>query len=444
MSPELIGARMKRYGGLDHAAGRTQFVDDLRAPGMLAAKVLRSPVAKGDLLHIDTSAARGLPGVAAVITAADVPHNIYGPGRLADQPVLARAIRFRGEPLAAVAAIDEDTAREALELIRIDIREQPAVFDPLEAMADGAPKVRPEGNLFLFGPHPFMYAGEKPCREICSGSLEQGFASADRIIEGEYRQASVEHAALEPQCCLAVPAPDGSLTVHTMSQHPWLHRMELCAVLQMAPHRVRSVSTAVGGGFGGKSDMHADPVAALLALKTGRPVKWRWTRQEELLYSTHRGAWRIRFRDAVTNDGRILARDVRSIRDGGAYACYNYGCIESHCSTVAGPYAIANVRIQGYLVYTNKPPAMTMRGFGVNEAAYACESQMNRIAAELGMDPLELRLINAYRNGDIMPNGHRLESVALVEVLQETARAAGIELPAHLQAMSSQARTGDL
>jgi len=438
--PELIGARLKRYGGLEHATGRTLFVDDLRAPGMLTAKVLRSPVTKGQLLHIDTTDARRMAGVAAVITAADVPHNIYGPGRLADQPVLTEKIRFQGEPLAAVAAVDEETAREALERIRFDIREQPAVFDPVEAMAKGAPKVRPEGNLFLFGPHPFMYVGDRPCREICSGSLNDGFAVADRIIEGEYRQASVEHAALEPQCCLAVPGPDGSLTVHTMSQHPWLHRMELCAVLQTAPHRVRSVSMAVGGGFGGKSDMHADPIAALLALKTGRPVKWRWTRQEELLYSTHRGAWRITIRDGVMNDGRIIARDVRSIRDGGAYTCYNYGCIESHCSTVAGPYAIPNVRVQGYLVYTNKPPAMTMRGFGVNEAAYACESQMNRIAAELSIDPLELRLVNAYRNGDVMPNGHRLESVALVEVLRETARAAGIPLPERLQAMTSAAR----
>ena len=431
MTLKIVGQREKRYDGLAHITGETRFVDDVIIPGMLAVKVLRSPVVKGKVKKLDTAAAERGAGVAAVITAKDVPHNAFGP-MVPDQPVLAQEIRYRGEPIAAVAAVDEDTAMEAVARIKVDIEEEEGVIDPLEAMKPEAPKIRPEGNLYMFS--------DKPFREIISGNVEAGFKEADEIVETEYVESSFEHAALETQCSVAVPEANGKLTIYTVSQDPWQHIVILCGILKMPMSKVRYIGGTVGGGFGGKNDIHVDHVTALLALKTGRPVKWRWTRGEELLYSTHRGAWHIKFKDGVKKDGRIVARQFKTIRDSGAYTSFNPVGVELNCLTATGPYYIPNVRIEGYLVYTNKPMSMSMRGFAINEATYATEVQMNRLAEAIGMDPWEIRFINAYRNGDKMPVGKVLDSVALVEVMQALAQKAGVDLPARLKAMTSARR----
>ena len=431
MTLKIVGQREKRYDGLAHITGETRFVDDVIIPGMLAVKVLRSPVVKGKVKKLDTAAAERGAGVAAVITAKDVPHNAFGP-MVPDQPVLAQEIRYRGEPIAAVAAVDEDTAMEAVARIKVDIEEEEGVIDPLEAMKPEAPKIRPEGNLYMFS--------DKPFREIISGNAEAGFKEADEIVETEYVESSFEHTALETQCSVAVPEANGKLTIYTVSQDPWQHIVILCSILKMPMSKVRYIGGTVGGGFGGKNDIHVDHVTALLALKTGRPLKWRWTRGEELLYSTHRGAWHIKFKDGVKKDGRIVARQFKTIRDSGAYTSLNPVGVELNCLTATGPYYIPNVRIEGYLVYTNKPMSMSMRGFAINEANYATEVQMNRLAEAIGMDPWEIRFINAYRNGDKMPVGKVLDSVALVEVMQALAQKAGVDLPARLKAMTSARR----
>ena len=436
MSLDTVGKRVSRVDGLDHVTGRTCFVDDVIVPGTLTAKVLRSPAHKGRVRGLDLSAARAMPGVAAALGPADVPHNCFGFGPFADQPVLAEDVRYRGEPIAAVAAIDEPTALAALERIAFDIEEQTPVFDPREAMKADAPRVRPEGNLFLFG--------DRPYHEIAAGDLEQGFREADLIVEGEYLQPSYEHAALETQVSLAVPGPDGGLTVHTVSQAPWVHIGELAKVLQLPPGKLRYVGGTVGGGFGGKGDLHADPVAALLALRCGKPVKWRWTREEELLYSTHRGAWRVTFKDGVMRDGRIVARKAVSIREACAYTAFNHGSLMTHCNLLTGPYHIPNVQIRGHVVYTNKATAMAMRGFGVNGAVCTSELQLGKIARTLGLDPFEIRMVNALRPGDTMAFGQTIESASLIEVLQQTARKAEVELPPHLWAMSSETPRKDI
>ncbi|MGI6097322.1 MAG: xanthine dehydrogenase family protein molybdopterin-binding subunit [Dethiobacteria bacterium] len=430
MALKVVGKREKRYDGLAHVTAQTRFVDDIVVPGTLYVKALRSPVAKGTVKQIDVSGAKNMPGVAEVITARDIPNNIYGLG--ADQPVLAEEIRYRGEPIAAVAAVDEDTALEALEKIKVDIEEEEAVFDPLEAMKPDAPKVRPEGNIFMYG--------ESPCRKIVFGDIEAGFKEADHIIEGDYAHPPYEHAQLEPQVSLAVPEADGKLTVYTVSQAHTFHLGMLCGILKMPLSKVRYVGGTIGGGFGGKNDIHADHVAAVLALKTGKPVKWRWTREEELLYSTFRGAWKIKIKDGVKKDGRIVARQVESIREAGAYTTLNVYVVDKHCFLGAGPYYIPNVNIEGYCVYTNKPPASSMRGFGVTPSTFAIEVQMNKIAVEIGVDPWELRFINAYREGEQTPTRRVLDSVALVETMQAVAEKAGIELPERLKAMTSKER----
>ena len=449
MERRVVGQRKKRYDGLAHVTGKTRFVDDVCIPGTLTVKVLRSAAVKGRIRRMDISAAVSLPGVAGVITHKDVPHNAFG--LVPDQPVLAETIRYKGQPIAAVAAVDERTALKAIDRMRVEIDEEEPVFDPLEAMKPGAPKVRPEGNCYMYGEH--------PCRKVVFGDIEAGFRDADHVIEGTFRTRPVEHAPMETQVSLAVPEGQGRLTIYTVSQSLLFHHGLLASILKMDKGDLRLASLAeaaryggqedvqiafrsgtVGGSFGAKNDIHADHVTALLALKTGRPVKWRWTREEETLYSTHRGAWHIRIRDGVKMDGRIVARQVTSIRDAGAYSALNTYVVDKHCFMVSGPYFIPNVHVEGYCVYTNKTPSSSMRGFGVFPATFACEMQMNKIASHLKIDPWELRFINAYRNGDRTPTRRVLDSVYLIETMQACAEKAGLKLPERLAAMTSETR----
>lgn len=452
---KVIGQRVTRYDGMAHVTGETLFVDDRVVPGTLTIKALRSPVSRGKIKNLDTGAAEKTPGVAGVITAADVPCNAFG--LVPDQPVLpAEDIRYRGEPIAAVAAVDEDTALEALDKIKADIEEQEAVLDPLEAMKEGAPLVRPEGNCWAWGEDNF--------RQVVLGDVDKAFDQADEIVESSHLHPSVEHAQLEPMCSLAVPHAGPKLTIYTVSQALYFHLGMLCGILQMEPGDVRCrqwkpktgsswrhntgyadlnyVGGTVGGGFGAKNDIHADHVAALLALKTGRPCKWRWTREEDLLYSTFRGAWHIDIKDAVRKDGRIIGRQMRSVRDAGSYSSLNPYVVEKHCYLGAGPYFIPNVKVRGYCVYTNKPPASSMRGFGITPAAFATEVQMNKVAQRLGKDPWEVRMINAYRKGEYTATKRVLGSVALIEVLKNLAAKAGVELPGHLMSLASTQERG--
>jgi CO/xanthine dehydrogenase Mo-binding subunit len=453
MNLRVVGQRAKRYDGMSHVFGETKFVDDIIIPGTLAVKALRSPVHKGTIKGLDISSAEAMPGVAGVITAVDVPCNAYG--LVPDQPVLAgESIRYKGEPIAAIAAVDEDTALEGLDKIGLDIEEEEAVFDPLEAMKPDAPKVRPEGNIFMFD--------ERPYRQIVFGDIEAGFKEADLVVENEYLHPSLEHAQLEPQTSLAVPQANGKLTIYTVSQAHYFHLGMLCGILAMDPKDIRCeqwaartgsswrhnagfqninyIGGTIGGAFGSKNDIHADHVAALMALKTGRPCKWRWTREEDLLYSTFRGAWRMKIKDGVKRDGRIVAREITSIREAGAYTSFNSYVVDKHCFLATGPYFVPNVYIQGYCVYTNKPPASSMRGFGVTPACFATEVQINRIAKALGMDQWDVRFINAYRRGDQTPTRRVINSVALVEVMQKLAEKAGVDLPDRLKAMTSAER----
>ncbi len=453
MTLRIVGQREKRYDGMSHVFGETKFVDDVIIPGTLTVKALRSPVHKGTIKRLDISSAKAMPGVAGVITAVDVPCNAYG--LIPDQPVLnGESIRYKGEPIAAIAAVDEDTALEGLDKIRVDIEEEEAVFDPLEAMKPDAPKVRPEGNIFIFD--------ERPFRQIVFGDIEAGFKEADLVVENEYLHPSLEHAQLEPQTSLAVPQANGKLTIYTVSQAHYFHLGMLCGILAMDPKDVRCeqwaartgsswrhnagfqninyIGGTIGGAFGSKNDIHADHVAALMALKTGQPCKWRWTREEDLLYSTFRGAWRIKIRDGVKTDGRIVAREIKSIREAGAYTMFNSYVVDKHCFLATGPYFVPNVYIQGYCIYTNKPPASSMRGFGVTPACFATEVQINRIAEALGMDQWDIRFINAYRQGDQTPTRRVVDSVALVEVMQKLAEKAGVDLPDRLKAMTSSER----
>jgi CO/xanthine dehydrogenase Mo-binding subunit len=429
---DYVGKPVLRYDGIGHVTARTTYVDDVQKPGMLYLKVLTSPVHKGIVRRLDASAAAKMPGVAGVITAKDVPGtNAYG--LIPDQPVFtSEQIRYKGERLAAVAAVDEDTAVEALGKIKLEIEEQTPVFDPYEAMKPGAPLVRPEGNIFQFD--------SGPTRKIRLGDVEKGFQEADYIIEGKYTNGMNEHAPMEPQVSVAYIDETDRLAIHTVTQDLYFHLGMLSAVFNLPMNKIRYIGGTVGGGFGAKNDIHCDHVAGIMALKIRKPVKYRHTRAEETLYTTKRGAWYFEFKDGVKKDGRIVARQVKTIHDTGGYSGMGPYVVDKNSILIGGPFYIPNIRIDGTCVYTNKPPASSMRGFGIINGTSAEQLQMDRIAETIGMDPWEIRFINAWRDGDLGATQFKVEAAGLIEALKRAAELAGVKLPAHLQAMSSRGR----
>jgi CO/xanthine dehydrogenase Mo-binding subunit len=274
------------------------------------------------------------------------------------------------------------------------------------------------------------------------GDIEQGFAEADYIVEGRYQTSPVEHAPTETTGCIVVPEADGRYTVYTNTQALFFTLDNTALILQIPFNKLHFVGGTVGGGFGGKVDVIVEPIATLAAMKTGRPVKYKFSRPEEMQASSARGAWRIYFKDGITKDGRIVARKVTTYADSGAYSRHTPYAVTKHAANVAGPYNIPNVWIDVYCVYTNRQPSSAMRGFGVTPASFALEVQMDKIAETVGMDPWEIRFLNAYRNGDMKPYRKVVQDATLIETMQAAAKMVGYQLPDHLLAMSSWDRNG--
>jgi CO/xanthine dehydrogenase Mo-binding subunit len=426
-----VGKPIPRYDGIGHVTGRTTYVDDLFVPGMLFIKVLHSPVHKGIIRRLDVSSAENMPGVAGIITAKDVPgQNAY---YASDQPVFPeKHIRYKGERLAAVAAVDEDTAMEAVEKIKLDIKEQTPVFDPLEAMKPDAPKVRPEGNLW-------DYPGGKS-HMLRRGDVDEGFAEADEIVEKTYVMRKNDHAAMEPYASVAYIDGNDRLTIHTLSQTRHLHLGQLCSILDLPITKLHLIGGTVGGAFGGRGEMQCEHVAGLMALKIRKPVKYRMTRKEDLLFSIKRGAFIFEYRSGAKKDGRVTAHKVRAIEDIGAYQTKEAYGIQKLGLFIAGPYVVPNIWYDGYAVFTNKPVSSAMRGHAVINVNYTAEIQMNLLAEAIGMDPWEIRFINAWRDGDTAPTQWKVVAAGLIETMKKAAEMGGIELPAHLKAMNSRMR----
>jgi len=408
-----LGQRVTRPDARMHGLGETRYIDDLAFPGMLHAKVKRAGIASARIKRIDTRAAEALPGVMAVLTGREIPVNSFGP-TYQDQPVLAdERVRHAGDGVAAVAAVSEQIALEALERIEVEYEPLPAVFDPIEALRDDAPKVHPpKGNLYA-------------SKVIRKGDLERGFARSDRVFEGSYRTQMVEHVPLEPHAAIAAWDSNGRLTVHSSLGRITLGRADLARTLKLPLNRVRVVATIVGGNFGGKNEITLEPVLALLARKTGRPVKGVFSRLEEFIASTTRHPILMEYRSGVTRAGRILARKVRLVLDGGAYCSWSETTLGKACILSAGPYRIENLHAEAFAVYTNKTMTGAMRGFGAPQVCFAYESHMDEIAAGLGIDPLEIRLLNAFEEGSVSPTGQLLQSVVLKDSLLRAAQRFG-------------------
>jgi CO/xanthine dehydrogenase Mo-binding subunit len=439
---KAVGARLPRYDGVAHVTGRTQYVDDIRVRGMLWAKALRSPHHHAAITHLDASEGEALPGVHAVVTHQDVPKNVYGHlealGIPADEPLLASDdVRYKGQPIVAVAAVDEDTARQALDLIKIEYEERPAFFDIRKAMDPDWPAIHQWGPVYPhFGPHNH--------RRVRKGDVEAAFDQADTVVEGVYRPQAIEHCPIEPQTALVVPEANGRLTIYSCTQAMYFSMGVVAAHLQWPLNKLKFVGGTVGGGFGGKVDTASETISALLALKAKAPVKWRWTREEEFLASSTRAPWHMEIADALTSDGWILGRRMLTLHDAGAYARFSPYGVTKHAFHHTGAYTIPNVHFDGFVVFTNRVPTTAMRGFGVTSVSFAVETHMNRVAAVLGLDPLAIRLKNANRVGDTTANRVVLKDPSTVPVVIAAADRVGYDLPPDYRSMTNERRSGDL
>jgi len=409
---KAVGRPLPRPDARAKVTGQARFAADLFFEGMLYAKVLRAQYPHARIIRIDTSKAKALPGVVAVLTAQDVPgaknHGIIR----ADWPVLCYdKVRYLGDAVALVAAESEEIAEKALSLIEVEYEPLPAVFSPQEAMAEGAPQVHEGGNLLKH-------------IQLSKGDVEKGFAQADLVVEREYRTPFIEHAFLEPEAGVAVPQPDGGVTVYVGSQIPFADRRQVAQSLAIPEEKVRIVQTAIGGAFGGKEDITTQIYTALLAKVTGRPVKLVFSREESIRVHPKRHATTIRLKTGITKEGRLVALRAIIWGDAGAYASLSEPVMTRTATHIAGPYEVPHVKVDCYALYTNNPPAGAMRGFGVPQAVFAIESQMDIMAERLGLHPLEIRRRNALRVGSVMATGQVLrESVGLLETIEKVEEA---------------------
>lgn len=434
---QYIGKAMPRYDAQGQVSGKVRYVDDIKVPGMKCVKVLRSPVHKGVIRGLDFSKAMTVPGVVGFITAQDIPgKNAYG--RFQDMPVLApdNRVRYRGEPIAAVVAVDQDTALEALSLVGLDIEEQTPVFDMFEAMKPEAPLVRHDSksNLWVHYPPDITEV------TMIKGSVEEGMAQADQVIEGRYSTGVQDHVPMEPNVSLAYRDEMGRLVIHTVSQTIYAHLGMLCSILAMPMSQIRYIGGQVGGAFGGKNDIHTDHIAALAVLKFGHPVKYRLSREEDLQFTTKRGAFVLDFKTGVKNDGRLTACRIDIWHDTGAYAGMSPYGLEKCAMFAPGPYDFPHIKVTARTIFTNRPISSSMRGFSVINGQVASEIHMNRVAEALGMDPWELRFMSAWRDGDQGVTGYKVRGAGALEAMKKAAELAGVKLPDKLMSMSSRGR----
>jgi CO/xanthine dehydrogenase Mo-binding subunit len=428
METHYIGKSIPRLDALEKVTGQAVYTVDVELPGMLHAAVLRSDRPHARILDIDVSGARTVPGVKAVVIGKDFPFT-HG-GMIKDQPFIAiDRVRYIGEVVAAVAAETEAAAQDAVARIRVRYEDLPAVFDPKDAIADGAPILH-EGLAEY--PHSPLYQcvpGTNICtiRQFAKGDVQAGFAESDEIFDDEFYIHAVAHTPMETHAAVAQRSPaGGEYTVWSASDGPHRRSKELAEALGLPINKVRVLTTYSGGGFGGKGTIVAEAIAVALARFTGgRPVKTVFSREEELSASQTRHAAYLRLKTGVKKDGTLIARSADLLWDKGAYASKGPDVTYRGALTVFGPYRIPHEEVLTRLAYTNKQVAGAYRGFGTTQVTWACEAQMDIIAHRLGIDPLELRLKNCFVENDRYINGQVLRAVGLKETLERAGREIG-------------------
>ena len=414
---QVLNTRAPRVDGPAKATGQAKYADDLSVQGMLWGAILHSPLAHARILHIDTSKALKLPGVKAVVTAKEAGLIKYGvsPARYDETLYAHEKVRYVGDEIAAVAAVDQATAQAAVDLIKVDYEELPAVFDMFEAMKDGAPQVHNEfpGNINAEVHQEF-------------GETEAAMATADLVVDNKFLSKRQDAAFIEPPACLAVFDLHGRLTLHASTQVPHYVMRTIAMVLQIPVGNVRVVKPYVGGGFGPKSE--ATPLemsAVLLARQTGKPVKMVASREEVFLHSRARHQFYAEMSLGLKNDGTMVALKNKALLDGGAYTSFGIATVYYSGSLLGGPYKLQAMLYDGYRIYTNKPCCGAQRGHGgvIHRAAF--EQLLDEAAEKLGMDPIELRLKNIMRRGDITVNELDMSSLGMQECIEAVRDASG-------------------
>lgn len=421
----MIGERRPVLDSMLKVSGEVGFTVGVESPGMLHVAILRSSEPHARLVSVDTSAAEKMPGVVATLSRDDFERlgvrEKMGPV-FRDQPVLATdRVRYVGEPVAAVAAIDRRTAENAVSSIDVEYDPLPAVFTPREALEPEAPILHQHEDSHAPGYADIIVQGQEGnvCNkfQLRKGKGVDGFAEADRIFEHEFTSPGVQHVSMEPHAAVAEFQGD-RLVVTTSTQTPYAVRDALAHMFDLPTSLVRVVVPPLGGGFGGKTYAKVEPLAAVLALKTWRPVKVVLTREEEFV-TNRKHAVQVRLRTGVRHDGTIVAREVQALFNAGAYTDISPRLIKNGGYGAVGPYRIPHVHVDSYAVYTNLPSAGAFRGYGVSQGAWAYESQMDIIAAEMGIDPIELRRRNLLGEGDTFATGEALHGVHFDEVLND-------------------------
>jgi len=425
-----IGQPTIRADGPEKVTGKALYSADVPLAGCLWGKVLRSPFAHARIVGIDTSKAKAVPGVFAVLTGKDMAGVLYG-RRLRDVPPLANErVRFIGDPVAAVAAVDEDVAQQALALIDVEYEELPAVFDPLEAMRDDAPLLHPDVNSYAGLPQKLTTLSNVFVRnDYKRGDVEAGFAQSDMIVEGTYTTPVVHQAYLESHTCAVWVNPQGRVLVWASNKAPHALRQQLAEAVSIPRERIVVNHAYIGGDFGGKGSPMNAPLCYFLSLHSGRPVKMAMDYVEEFMAANPRHPSVIRLKTGVRRDGTLVAHQGMVVFNSGAYGGFKPGVNLGGGGHVGGAYRIPNVDIQWIQVYTNTVPGGHYRAPGEPQATFAIESHVDVIARKLDMDPLELRLKNVVDSHEETPLGHAYEDVKAKEVLQAAAEASGYLMP---------------
>lgn len=409
-----IGKSIPRRDVIEQVTGAMKFGVDTVLPGMIYGKLLTSPLPHARIVNIDTSKAEKLPGVRAICTAENFPHDL-SEGDYYDQPsVLAsKKVRFYGEPILGVAADTPSIAEEALQLIKIEYEALPFILDPLEALKTDSYPIHKGSNIVAHN-------------TFSKGDIEKGFEQADEFIIETMRTQQQEHVHLEPHAVVA--EYNRNLDFYTLwlsTQKPFNIAKYISIVLQIPQNKFRIITTNVGGAFGGKGEITLEPVSMILAKKARRPVKMEYTREEEFLCSTNRHSYIMTYKTGVKKDGKITARYISILSDCGAYTVSGKRTLKKACVFAAGAYDIPNIKVDASLVYTNKTSGGAVRGYGTPQVYFASETHMDTIAVKLKMDPMEFRLKNIFKDGNVNITGQVLSNVKAEKTLRKVIERSG-------------------
>ncbi|WP_252234422.1 selenium-dependent xanthine dehydrogenase [Clostridium sp. ZS1] len=405
----LIGEPMARVDARDKTLGLGEYTDDIRIEGMVYGAALRSKYPRALVKSMDIMEAENLKGVIKIVTEEDIPGQRYLGHLKKDTPALIKVgeeTRYLGDAVALVAAETEEIAKEALKYIKVDFEELKPLSSPMEALKDDAPKIHEGGNILVH-------------EHLVRGNADEAIKNSKYVVTNKYSVPFTEHAFLEPEAAVAVPDGEDGLIVYTGTQSIYDDLREIGSLLNLGEDKLRIISEYVGGGFGGKEDMSCQHHTALLAYLIKKPVKMCLTRQESIMVDTKRHAMEMEFTTACDENGKLTAMKAEIIADTGAYASLGGPVLQRACTHAAGPYNYQNMVVDGIAVYTNNTPGGAFRGFGVTQSAFATECNLNQLAEMVGIDPFEIRMLNAIRPGEVLANGQIAdEGTALVETLE--------------------------